>query len=87
MPYPFPDLSSQEFGRLVVIGLKEVGRNNPPDLWLCRCKCGSYLRFLIPGVYLRSSEMWSCGCDSRVNYSNDSQVKVQGGVIHKSVAL
>ena len=60
MPLPFPDLANQEFGRLVVIGLKESGRTNPKNLWLCRCKCGSQSRFVLPGEYLRTNEMWSC---------------------------
>lgn len=59
---PFPDLTNQEFGKLVVLGLLEVGRNNPTDLWLCRCLCGSSARFSMPGAYLRSHESWSCGC-------------------------
>lgn len=78
-PLPFPDLSNHEFGRLVVIGLKEVGRSNPSDLWLCRCKCGSYSRFLIPGVYLRSHEMWSCGCDT----AHPHRAKLAGAVTHE----
>lgn len=63
----FPDLTNQEFGKLWVIGLKEVGRHNPTDLWLCGCKCGNTARFAIPGEYLRTSEVWSCGCDRTSN--------------------
>lgn len=68
MSLNFPDLTNQEFGKLWVIGLKEVGRHNPTDLWMCACKCGSYSRFIIPGSYLRTSEIWSCGCDRAANH-------------------
>lgn len=64
----FSDLTNQEFGKLWVIGLKEVGRHNPPDLWLCGCKCGNSARFMIPGEYLRTNEIWSCGCDRSSNH-------------------
>lgn len=89
MPLPFPDLSNQEFGRLVVIGLKESGRNNPQNLWLCRCKCGNSSRFVIPGMYLLKREMWSCGCDTTLNYPTiaNSRKLVIGGVVHESTAL
>lgn len=68
MSLDFPDLTNQEFGKLWVIGLKEVGRTNPADLWLCGCKCGTYSRYIIPGEYLRTSEIWSCGCDRTSNH-------------------
>lgn len=64
----FPDLTNQEFGKLWVIGLKEIGRRNSADLWLCACKCGNYSRYMIPGEYLRTNEIWSCGCDRSVNH-------------------
>lgn len=66
-PLPFPDLTSQDFGFLWVIGLKEVGRLNPKDLWLCSCKCGNQKRVVVAGAYLRTHEFWSCGC-SGSNY-------------------
>lgn len=68
MSLNFPDLTNREFGKLWVIGLKETGKNNPTDLWLCACKCGNYSRYIIPGEYLRSSEIWSCGCDRTSNH-------------------
>lgn len=85
----FPDLSNQEFGRLVVIGLKESGRTDPKNLWLCRCKCGSQARFVVPGEYLLRHEMWSCGCDRALNYPSftSSRKLVVGGVVHECAAL
>lgn len=61
---PFSDLTNLVFGRLCVVGLKEVGRYYPRDLWLCRCSCGSSVAVIIPGQYLRLKEFWSCGCDN-----------------------
>lgn len=89
MPLPFADLSNREFGRLVVIGLKESGRTSPKNLWLCRCNCGSYARFVIPGEYLLRNEMWCCGCDRTLNYPTftNSRKLVVGGVIHEGAAL
>lgn len=83
-PLPFPDLSNREFGLLWVLGLKEVGRLHPKDLWLCRCSCGNSARFTIPGAYLRSHESWSCGCSSGSNYPKltvANQLIVEGQVV------
>lgn len=80
----FPDLTNQEFGKLWVIGLKEVGRAEPKDLWLCACNCGNYARYIIPGSYLRTDEIWSCGCDHTVNHPRRrllGQLVVSGVVV------
>jgi hypothetical protein len=82
---PFPDLTNREFGRLWVIGLKEVGRYYPSDLWLCQCKCGSRAAVVIPGEYLRLRETWSCGCDTTCNYprlTSSPQFVIDGVVRH-----
>lgn len=81
---PFSDLTNLDFGRLSVIGLKEVGRRNPRDLWLCRCSCGNYATVVIPGEYLRLNESWSCGCDKTSNYPRNTFFPqfVVGGVVN-----
>lgn len=80
---PFLDLTNREFGLFWVIGLKQVGRRKPKDLWLCGCSCGNARQVVIPGIYLRAHETWSCGC-SGSNYpiaTSASQLIVEGELV------
>lgn len=61
---PLTDLTGVEFDRLLVVGLKEPGAYNPPDIWLCHCRCRSLsLPLLFTGDELRAGKRRSCGCD------------------------
>jgi len=54
----FVDLTSQRFGKLVVIERVQNQRHQP--MWKCQCECGSTP--IIRGAQLRSGITRSCGC-------------------------
>lgn len=59
----FTELTNNEFGQLVVVGLKNVGSYYAEDLWLCHCRCRRFpMPLVIPGQELRNGKMRCCGC-------------------------
>ena len=57
------DLTGQKFGRLTVLGLVEIKRNQ--TYWLCRCSCGT--EKVVCCRTLTSGHAKSCGC---LNFEN-----------------
>lgn len=54
----FVDHAGEQIGYLKVIGY--VGADNRRSMWLCRCKCGRFVR--LAHTTLASSRQNSCGC-------------------------
>ena len=55
------DLTSQRFGRLVVVGCnEEVSKQKKTPYWNCICDCGN--EKIVSGKNLRSGHVQSCGC-------------------------
>lgn len=60
---PYEDLSGMKFHRLTAI--KTVGRNKTGRvLWLCECECNK--KFIATASELKSSQVKSCGCLSKI---------------------
>lgn len=53
------DLSTQRFGRLVVVRRAEEDRKGRPQ-WICKCDCGE--ETLVTSNHLRTGGTRSCGC-------------------------
>lgn len=66
----FIDLTSQRFGRLIVVKRVENDKNNRA-MWLCKCDCGNYK--IINSHHLRNGSIKSCNCLWKENL-----LKVQG---------
>lgn len=58
----FMDLTSQRFGKLLVLERAEAGANGA-SRWKCRCDCGK--ECVVLTASLRSGKRTSCGCDSK----------------------
>ena len=75
------DLTGQRFGKLTVI---ERGENiyygkdrQEKPAWVCRCDCGAIK--LVPGMFLRSGRVKSCGCSRGELISENCREKVKRG--------
>jgi hypothetical protein len=56
------DLTSQQFGKLQVVGF--VGRDKKRQaLWNCSCACGG--ERVVAGTYLITGDVTHCGCDNQ----------------------
>lgn len=56
----FKDLTSQRFGKLVVIGESDKRDKSNCVMWKCRCDCGNEI--VTRGTSLRKGTTKSCGC-------------------------
>lgn len=54
------NLTGMSFGFWTVINLSRLGAKNLPEMWLCRCQCGTQKP--VRGVYLKDGRSRSCGC-------------------------
>ena len=54
----FIDLTSQKFGRLIVV--ERAGRRNGRTRWKCKCACGKNV--IVDAYCLKSANTQSCGC-------------------------
>lgn len=63
------DLTNQKFGYLTV--LEDTGKitNHRNIIWKCECKCGNIIE--VPGGYLTSSKVTSCGCYKKEKSTKD----------------
>lgn len=59
------DLTTQRFGRLLVLRREGVAKNGTgtAPTWCCRCDCGTEV--VVPGPSLRRGQSRSCGCLTR----------------------
>jgi len=65
MPYPKRDVTSQRFGRLVVVGDAPKGDRTKHRWVACRCDCGNSVGVRL--ATLREGRTKSCGCLQREN--------------------
>lgn len=57
---PRTDLTGQQFGRLIVMGLASTGSHGKHACWECLCGCGK--RTVVVSQSLRRGHTKSCGC-------------------------